>query len=176
MYLVCRLLLRPPPTSTLSPYTTLFRSQRGDRHPLLGQAGGLLDRRLDGHVWHHLAADLREPAQAVGDPQEAVGVDVAEVARRVPAVLEQDRKSTRLNSSHRCISYAVFCFAPHRHLPSLPTRRSSDLSEVTATPCSVRPAASWIAASTAMCGTISPPIFENRLRRSVIRRKPSAST
>src|SRR5437762_1732841 len=38
-----------------------------------------------------------------------------------------DRKSTRLNSSHRCISYAVFCFPPTHYLPSFPTRRSSDL-------------------------------------------------
>src|SRR5437762_1828996 len=38
-----------------------------------------------------------------------------------------DRKSTRLNSSHRCISYAVFCSPPPRLLPSFPTRRSSDL-------------------------------------------------
>src|SRR5690606_16044485 len=39
-----------------------------------------------------------------------------------------DRKSTRLNSSHVKISYAVFCSAHHRHLHSLPTRRSSDLT------------------------------------------------
>src|ERR1035438_3024120 len=38
-----------------------------------------------------------------------------------------DRKSTRLNSSHLGISYAVFCFAVHRYLLSSPTRRSSDL-------------------------------------------------
>src|SRR5439155_1068871 len=38
-----------------------------------------------------------------------------------------DRKSTRLNSSHVAISYAVFCFAAHLALPSFPTRRSSDL-------------------------------------------------
>src|SRR5207248_268974 len=44
-----------------------------------------------------------------------------------------DRKSTRLNSSHRTISYAVFCFTAHRHLPSFPTRRSSDLAGPVAT-------------------------------------------
>src|SRR5215210_916003 len=43
--------------------------------------------------------------------------------------IERDRKSTRLNSSHRCISYAVFCFGDHRDLPSFPTRRSSDLAQ-----------------------------------------------
>src|SRR5437867_1803305 len=40
----------------------------------------------------------------------------------------KDRKSIRLNSSHRTISYAVFCFIPFFHLHSFPTRRSSDLS------------------------------------------------
>src|ERR1039458_5170215 len=40
-----------------------------------------------------------------------------------------DRKSTRLNSSHLGISYAVFCFGAHRDLHSFPTRRSSDLSK-----------------------------------------------
>src|SRR5207245_846381 len=39
----------------------------------------------------------------------------------------RDRKSTRLNSSHGSISYAVFCFAAYLHLHSFPTRRSSDL-------------------------------------------------
>src|SRR5690554_4274907 len=42
-------------------------------------------------------------------------------------VLNQDRKSTRLNSSHVRISYAVFCSSHHRYLHSFPTRRSSDL-------------------------------------------------
>src|SRR5262245_52706232 len=41
--------------------------------------------------------------------------------------LSTDRKSTRLNSSHLGISYAVFCFASPRALHSFPTRRSSDL-------------------------------------------------
>src|SRR5438309_2087046 len=39
----------------------------------------------------------------------------------------RDRKSTRLNSSHSSISYAVFCFSHHPDLHSFPTRRSSDL-------------------------------------------------
>src|SRR5437867_2107845 len=44
------------------------------------------------------------------------------------AVVTSDRKSTRLNSSHRTISYAVFCYAHHRPPHSFPTRRSSDLT------------------------------------------------
>src|SRR5437762_2098975 len=47
---------------------------------------------------------------------------------------EGDRKSTRLNSSHRCISYAVFClYTAHRALLSFPTRRSSDLLSLAST-------------------------------------------
>src|SRR5437762_1837164 len=52
--------------------------------------------------------------------------------QHVPAdrlALSVDRKSTRLNSSHRCISYAVFCLSPlYLLLHSFPTRRSSDLA------------------------------------------------
>src|SRR5207249_2578681 len=54
-----------------------------------------------------------------------------------------DRKSTRLNSSHVSISYAVFCFGHTRHIHPSPTRRSSDLDEIldeqvrTILPCAV---------------------------------------
>src|SRR5437764_10493741 len=66
------LMIRPPPRSTLFPYTTLFRSTaRSPPGPAAAGAGGL---------------------------RRGMGVDHA-----------VDRKSTRLNSSHRCISYAVFC-------------------------------------------------------------------
>src|SRR5947199_2967369 len=83
-YLLILLMIRRPPRSTLFPYTTLFRSQRQ------------LHRRL------HAERVERDPADAVlfdGDGQ------------RDPSVHEHhaDRKSTRLNSSHLGISYAVFC-------------------------------------------------------------------
>src|SRR3712207_7914244 len=91
------LMIRRPPRSTLFPYTTLFRSQ-----PL---------RRLD-------AAD-RPVARPGADPLPGPrGRDPAAVrhrpavgdrARARPAGPDQDRKSTRLNSSHANISYAVFC-------------------------------------------------------------------
>src|SRR5437763_10679215 len=71
----------PPPTSTLFPYTTLFRSCLQHREIFLHMA-----RRM-GIGQPHDVLDRR----AVGQPKA------------------QDRKSTRLNSSHRCISYAVFC-------------------------------------------------------------------
>src|SRR5437764_147393 len=124
MYLVCRLLR--PPRSTLFPYTTLFRSARRDaprvargrpRHRALGHAGAGRavrgERRDRGprRVRPHRAALVA----AFADGHARVG----------RPGLDLDRKSTRLNSSHRCISYAVFC--AHLDLPSFPTRRSSDL-------------------------------------------------
>src|SRR2546430_4040698 len=73
-------MIRRPPRSTLFPYTTLFRS-RGNPAPLAEFA--------------HL-----HPALAAGD---------GEPARRQQRLEPGDRKSTRLNSSHSQISYAVFC-------------------------------------------------------------------
>src|SRR4051812_49822050 len=71
-------MIRPPPRSTLFPYTTLFRSPAGEVvDPVVVPAPG--SRRAHGP---HRAAAVRAPA---------------------------DRKSTRLNSSHMSISYAVFC-------------------------------------------------------------------
>src|SRR5207248_4031332 len=100
------LLIRPPPTSTLFPYTTLFRSGLG-----LG-----LDRDLD----HRLGElDRLQLDRRVGSGQGVAGGDLldAHAGGDVPgrdrldllAVVGVDRKSTRLNSSHRTISYAVFC-------------------------------------------------------------------
>src|SRR5256885_9594803 len=77
-------MIRRPPRSTLFPYTTLFRSVDG--------AGG---RALLPGMW--------ERAQELVD--EAVAVPLADVEEAV----RLDRKSTRLNSSHLVISYAVFC-------------------------------------------------------------------
>src|SRR5205807_8013868 len=81
--------LRPPPRSTLFPYTTLFRSD--PVHALDRDAGKPSARRLE------------ERARGPGDD---VGVGGGQLAAPLPA---QDRKSTRLNSSHLVISYAVFC-------------------------------------------------------------------
>src|SRR3712207_8984417 len=94
-------MIRRPPRSTLFPYTTLFRSaERALEH---GR-----DRRQRGRS---------------GRLREAHGVDVlrgdAEVA---------DRKSTRLNSSHANISYAVFCLKKIEHPPRNRVLRLPDLS------------------------------------------------
>src|SRR5690349_17750143 len=126
--LVCRLLLRRPPRSTLFPYTTLFRSimERGSGGGL-GRVG-LAARR-------HAARGRRGPAPPRLKQQRRRGAFAP--LESFPFVLSGlscarvnllDRKSTRLNSSHVEISYAVFCFADHRDPHSFPTRRSSDLS------------------------------------------------
>src|SRR3712207_7844161 len=93
------LMIRRPPRSTLFPYTTLFRSE-------VDQRGHHRERDLDGRhhpAPGHPAADL-EVGQALGLGLEAVG----ELARA-------DRKSTRLNSSHANISYAVFCLKKKKY-------------------------------------------------------------
>src|SRR3712207_8072706 len=87
------LMIRRPPRSTLFPYTTLFRS---DRH-----RGDRVDRRV---VERHPAVTGAPAIQAHIGPGPSPGVRTAAVGRRV-----EDRKSTRLNSSHANISYAVFC-------------------------------------------------------------------
>src|SRR5438309_6438307 len=91
-------MLRRPPRSTLFPYTTLFRSGEG-----VGLADGL------GIV----EADAGESALGAGhgnDDRPGAAVRVQVVQR----VLVGDRKSTRLNSSHSSISYAVFCLKKKR--------------------------------------------------------------
>src|SRR3712207_8813660 len=85
-------MIRRPPRSTLFPYTTLFRS--GPR--LAGVPG--------------LAAAGSGAAVGADRPEVAVGVADAELVGAVVGVVQLlDRKSTRLNSSHANISYAVFC-------------------------------------------------------------------
>src|SRR5258708_28347893 len=100
------LMIRRPPRSTLFPYTTLFRSLPGIAQlPALRGAGparpgrrGAPARHCRGHR-QHLERRLVLPAPG---------------ARRQP--LHPDRKSTRLNSSHQIISYAVFCLKKKKKL------------------------------------------------------------
>src|SRR5690242_21309338 len=82
-------MIRRPPRSTLFPYTTLFRSQ---------VRGGTPGRDAAGRD----AAGREAPAR------DADGRDAART-RRTGGDPSRDRKSTRLNSSHMSISYAVFC-------------------------------------------------------------------
>src|SRR3712207_7332131 len=98
-------MIRRPPRSTLFPYTTLFRSRDGEAR--LGVDDLLLERAGDGERLERRArlvveADRAVLARIVGGRGGLVGVDARPVGHR-------DRKSTRLNSSHANISYAVFC-------------------------------------------------------------------
>src|SRR3712207_7655596 len=86
------LMIRRPPRSTLFPYTTLFRS------------GPEPERRLRRRVRPRAAADRRGGVDAQHEGAPEVLGQLRGAAERV-----RDRKSTRLNSSHANISYAVFC-------------------------------------------------------------------
>src|SRR3712207_7695339 len=99
-------MIRRPPRSTLFPYTTLFRSPPNPSVIICVDCGGLPSGgRRASFVCH------------------AVGAQGPEQCRRHG----KDRKSTRLNSSHANISYAVFCLkkkkstSSHTRLSSLPT-------------------------------------------------------
>src|SRR2546426_3958309 len=88
-------MIRRPPRSTLFPYTTLFRSPEGFQTAEFLLEHGMVDavvprselRDTTAQLLRHMAG--RQPAEA--------------------AAAGRDRKSTRLNSSHLVISYAVFC-------------------------------------------------------------------
>src|SRR2546422_4580115 len=87
------LMIRRPPRSTLFPYTTLFRSGHSAITPAPPRGCGALSKRRD-----------------LGSGNQSR-----------PAILPLDRKSTRLNSSHGYISYAVFCLKKKKKTQILPT-------------------------------------------------------
>src|SRR2546426_7437393 len=89
-------MIRRPPRSTLFPYTTLFRSP-----PDEGFEGRRDADQTHGHI------RLPQRRRLVRDQQPDTTEQRAR--RRFHVVVGQDRKSTRLNSSHLVISYAVFC-------------------------------------------------------------------
>src|SRR2546430_11649494 len=98
-------MIRRPPRSTLFPYTTLFRSEYGAiavGNPRAGIVPWILASWI--HLVREIVKDIDDQA---GD--QALG-------RRT-----LDRKSTRLNSSHSQISYAVFCLKKKKHTHVPPT-------------------------------------------------------
>src|SRR3712207_8515196 len=102
-------MIRRPPRSTLFPYTTLFRSRSLPEYRKIREGIGMLDscRRPD------LVTEITL------QPVRRHGVDAAIL----------DRKSTRLNSSHANISYAVFCLKKKHPSSGHPTRdRESSLA------------------------------------------------
>src|SRR2546421_8433228 len=105
MLFVFFLMIRRPPRSTLFPYTTLFRSPSGSS-PCSGLLGFFDDHAV-------LAVVLTEPdGHALAARRGQVLADVVGADRQ----LAIDRKSTRLNSSHDQISYAVFCLKKKKQL------------------------------------------------------------
>src|SRR3712207_7087493 len=94
-------MIRRPPRSTLFPYTTLFRSL-ADEEVTISERGSESGRQA-------AAQYMKESFNAMGIPARIIEFDVDDGRGfNVEATLE-DRKSTRLNSSHANISYAVFC-------------------------------------------------------------------
>src|SRR5256885_12166848 len=103
MYFFFFLMIRRPPRSTLFPYTTLFRSTCV--------------------AFRHVGANSFERTSTAGPPDPAAVI-------RCMSPDTADRKSTRLNSSHLVISYAVFCLKKKNyHRCTLLTTRSSQLHE-----------------------------------------------
>src|SRR3712207_8305025 len=97
-------MIRRPPRSTLFPYTTLFRSLRD---PGFGKFD--TERIRKSVAEHHGDRDLLS--------EEDVSLRFFEIVQRlfmIPTVRRLDRKSTRLNSSHANISYAVFCLKKNK--------------------------------------------------------------
>src|SRR2546422_8491974 len=97
-------MIRRPPRSTLFPYTTLFRSRSG---AVVGH------QDLAGNTAHPAVAFAREKCgiriKLVRQLRAQRPVRAAVGRHHCKTELAQDRKSTRLNSSHGYISYAVFC-------------------------------------------------------------------
>src|SRR3712207_8496762 len=98
-------MIRRPPRSTLFPYTTLFRSKGWDER-----------QRTDDD--HHADQQRDEQGRVCGQCSRTGGHErfVRQRARD-----RQDRKSTRLNSSHANISYSVFCLKKKKNLTVLHT-------------------------------------------------------
>src|SRR3712207_8401466 len=100
-------MIRRPPRSTLFPYTTLFRSEAGQNLVVVEPA------HLSGAALHHgvaerhLAVARERDMPAAPDEQDGRAANLNSVLAH--RLRRTDRKSTRLNSSHANISYAVFC-------------------------------------------------------------------
>src|SRR5258708_10023222 len=88
-------MIRRPPRSTLFPYTTLFRSDMNEL------------KRVATNTYDNDKAWMNRIIRGIGELDKQI--------RMLKIENEQDRKSTRLNSSHQIISYAVFCLKKKKH-------------------------------------------------------------
>src|SRR3712207_8121514 len=93
-------MIRRPPRSTLFPYTTLFRSVGIEQFMRVNVAFRVGNARLFEPVKQDGARNAGEAAATERRSNDLAGLDYEDI---------RDRKSTRLNSSHANISYAVFC-------------------------------------------------------------------
>src|SRR2546422_7048410 len=104
-------MIRRPPRSTLFPYTTLFRSRIPRTPAPRPRAGVVAATRIgDGLV----VVTSRHALGALGPQFRSTTAPLQQLD-----ALERDRKSTRLNSSHGYISYAVFCLKKKKYAPAL---------------------------------------------------------
>src|SRR2546421_3642527 len=99
-------MIRRPPRSTLFPYTTLFRSEAFQAVERSGQGPG----RQHAEVERRVRLEVGD-VKNIWDPPDPT----------------QDRKSTRLNSSHDQISYAVFCLKKKKKLEATQTRQNTEI-------------------------------------------------
>src|SRR3712207_7723150 len=97
-------MIRRPPRSTLFPYTTLFRSAR---HTILD----VMQEAIEGPA---SMSDYAPRVTTVKIPVDKIGMVIGPKGQTI------DRKSTRLNSSHANISYAVFCLKKKKKIVLLP--------------------------------------------------------
>src|SRR3712207_6968155 len=102
-------MIRRPPRSTLFPYTTLFRSRVG--------LGALDD-------------DPQAPVVLLEEVLELRGRDAGLLLRHLDPPILRDRKSTRLNSSHANISYAVFCLKKKKSYHVTHNLRGTSLTSI----------------------------------------------
>src|SRR5437667_3413477 len=97
-------MIRRPPRSTLFPYTTLFRSREKQHNYALAVKA------------YELAADrYNDRPKIASDALYRAGLAYKQQAQTAEYDQSTDRKSTRLNSSHITISYAVFCLKKKKH-------------------------------------------------------------
>src|SRR3712207_8723873 len=94
-------MIRRPPRSTLFPYTTLFRSDNGYK-VYFNDGAQVVEPHASGII-----AKVNAPTNDRSTVKRSG--PTTDVAREVGEIVTLDRKSTRLNSSHANISYAVFC-------------------------------------------------------------------
>src|SRR5256885_6881683 len=105
-------MIRRPPRSTLFPYTTLFRSEDWGRRQLAYPLAKV-------HKAHYVLMNIETDQKTLGELTGSFRFSDA-VLRHL--VVNIDRKSTRLNSSHLVISYAVFCLKKKKHRTHLHLR------------------------------------------------------